>query len=123
MPKPPKTRAGGTWTEARYWQFVRSGLRLLSRRWPPRAEALKRARRAYVGPNPRQKWEYRCAACGRWWMGKEVQVDHLIPCGTIASYGDVGGFVERLLCEVDGFRVLCLTCHHDKTHNQTSANL
>ena len=24
-----------------------------------------------------------------------------------------------LLCEVDGFRVLCLACHHDKTHNQT----
>ena len=107
--KPPKPRAGGTWTEARYWQFVRSGLRQLSRRWPPRAAALKASRRKYVGPNKRQKWEHQCAECGGWFMAKHVQVDHIEPCGNLRD--DVAGFVARLFCEADGLRVLCHSCH------------
>lgn len=107
--KPPKPRAGGEWTEARYWQFVRSGLRQLSRRWPPRAAALKAARRRYTGPNTRQKWEHQCADCQQWFKLSDVEADHIIPCGSVR--GDVDGFVARLLCEIDGWRVLCKPCH------------
>ena len=105
----PTPRAGGTWTEARYWQFVRSLLRKGSVRWPPRSMALKAARRPYSGPNPRQRWEYQCKLCGLWWAATAVQVDHIEPCGNLA--GDVAGFVERLFCEPDGLRVLCRECH------------
>ncbi len=108
--KHPKPRASSHWTEARYWAFLRSGLRRLwLRSWPPRTHALRAARRPYEGPNKRQRFEHQCAICKRWWAAKEVQVDHIEPCGNIDK--DVAGFVARLFCEVDGLRVCCKDCH------------
>ena len=112
-PWAPRTRAGGTWTEAKFWAFIRSGLRQLSRRWPPLYEAAKKARRP-VKDKGRQKWEYQCAICGEWFAQKETQVDHIEPCGSLKSLDDLPGFVGRLLCEADGFRVLCRRCHDER---------
>lgn len=114
----PRTRAGGEWTEASFWGFIRSLLRQGSKRWPPRREAMNEARVPYVGPNKRQKWLYVCAKCG--WAAKatEVQIDHIIPCGTLKSYDDLPGFVERLFCEVEGFQVLCKPCHQEITNEE-----
>ena len=112
----PRTRAGETWTEAAFWGFLRAGLRRMSLRWPPRKQAELAIRRKYVGPNVRQKWEYQCAQCGGWYMGKEIEVDHIHACGTLKSFSDLPGFVERLFCEQDGFQVLCkVNCHGGKT--------
>lgn len=114
----PRTRAGNEWTEASFWGFIRSALRDASRKWPPRKRALLNARRRYVGPNKRQKWEYECAGCGRWRMAKEVQVDHVEPCGTLKEYEDLPEFVRRLFCEVGELRVLCLACHKEVTEKE-----
>jgi hypothetical protein len=107
---PPKPRAAGQWTEAKYWAFLRSGLRRLwLRSWPPRTTALRAARRPYEGPNKRQQWEYGCKICGLFYAAKEVQVDHIQPCGNIDR--DVAGFVARLFCEAEGLRCVCKPCH------------
>ena len=125
----PRTRAGGEWTEAAFWGFIRSGLRQLSTRWPPIANAMKAARQPYDGPNKRLKWVYECSACGRLSPAAEsvpgkkrrkklVHVDHIEPCGKLSSFADASGFLERMLCEADGLRVLCSVCHdlrHEKT--------
>ena len=111
----PRTRATQTWTEAAFWQFLRSGLRRMSMRWPPIArDAIQAARRPYVGPNKRQKWEFQCSQCGLWNMRKNVQVDHIEECGTLKSWQDFATFAERLFCEVDGLRVLCSVCHKER---------
>lgn len=112
----PRTRAGGQWTEASFWGFIRSGLRQISRRWPPRKLAEIAARRPYTGTNKRQKWEYQCAECKEWWKGSEIEVDHIIPCGSLKSFDDAAIFMERLFCEIDGFRVVCNNCHNEKSH-------
>lgn len=120
-----RTRAGGEWTTAGYWGFIRSGLRQMSRRWPPLArQAINAARRKYVGENKRQKWEYQCATCKAWRNRKQVEVDHIVPCGSLRSLDDLPGFVERLFCEPDGLRVLCDTCHALRTRKikQTEAS-
>lgn len=111
----PRTRAGGEWTEAGYWGFIRSGLRKLSTRWPPRAQILRDRRRAYDGPNKRQKWEYPCSKCGGWFMQKEVHVDHIKPCGKLTSHNDLPEFVATLLCETDNLQILCKACHGSKS--------
>lgn len=112
----PRTRAGEEWTEARFFSFIRSGLRQMSRRWPPIVrQAIHKARRPYKGPNKRQKWEVQCAACEAWYKAAEVQVDHIIPCGSLKSFSDLPGFAERLFCEADGLRVLCKPCHKKRT--------
>ena len=107
----PRPRAGGQWTEAKFFGFLRSNFRLMSRKWPPRYEALQAARRPYVGDNKRQKWEFQCAACRQWFMAKNVQVDHIVPCGSLNQWSDVEGWLRRFLCEAEGFQVLCRECH------------
>jgi len=111
----PRTRAGGEWTEASFWGFIRSGLRQLSRRWPPRAKVIRDKRVPYIGPNKRQKWAISCDCCGHLHQLAHVQVDHIVSCGPLKSFSDLPGFVERLLCEADGLRVLCSKCH-EKRH-------
>jgi hypothetical protein len=107
----PKTRASGTWTEASFWSFLRSGLRRLSMRWPPIQYVLLSARREYKGPNKKQKWEYKCFTCKDWFPRKQVQVDHINDCGTLKTYEDLIEFVSTLFCEEDELIILCKECH------------
>lgn len=112
-----KPRCSGTMTEAQYLAWIRSALRSKSLRWPPRAEALKLARRAYKGPNKLQKWQYECAMCGKWFMGKEVVVDHYpVAAGSILRWEDIGAFANNLYCETSNLRVLDKQCHDAHTH-------
>lgn len=117
-----KPRNRGQWTEARFFGFIRSALRKASQRWPPIAQhALENARRAYSGPNKRMKWEYQCAACEKWLPRKSVQVDHIVPCGTLRRFEDLGDFASRLFCEESGLTVLCISCHKKKTSEERDA--
>jgi 5-methylcytosine-specific restriction endonuclease McrA len=54
-------------------------------------------------------------------MGKETQVDHIVPAGKLSSYKDIAGFAERLFCEADGMQVLCTECHQKKTNAERAA--
>lgn len=121
MPK-PKPRNAGTMTEAQYWGKVRAVLRNGFRYWKPITECKKAARRAYTGDNKRQKWEYQCNLCKQWFQDKEVQVDHIIPCGTLRGPDDLIQFLENLTAET-GYQVLCKPCHVIKTKEESDARL
>jgi 5-methylcytosine-specific restriction endonuclease McrA len=114
----PKTRNAGTLTEAAFWSFIRSALRQKSRWWKPISQAKAKAKRSYKGPLKRQKFEYQCAECLQWFPDKEINVDHIIPAGTLRCANDLPGFVERLFCEVDNLQVLCQDCHDIKTKEE-----
>lgn len=101
------------WTDAKFWSFVRSGLRAKWVRWPPRFDAIKKARRAVE--NKRHKWEVKCAMCKRWHMLKNVQVDHIVPVGTLKEYAHLPAFVERLFVSENKLRVVCKPCHNSIT--------
>lgn len=113
----PRTRAGLTMTEAQFWGFIRSNLRLMSRKWAPRKHVLLACRRPNQSDNKRLKFEHQCSECLQWFPQKNVEVDHVIPTGSLLSFEDLPGFVERLLCEADGFVVLCEQCHRIKTNS------
>ena len=114
-PRVPRTRNNATMTEAAFWSWIRSALRQKSRWWKPVTEAKNRVRRPYKGVNKRQKWEFKCAECTKYFKATEVNVDHIVPAGTLKTYSDLPGFVERLFCEVEGLQVLCAKCHDIKT--------
>ena len=115
----PRTRAGKRWTESRYFGFLRSGLRKMSMRYPVKQDALVLARRDKPkGAAGKHRYEYQCAACNNWFKGTEVSVDHIEPAGSLKSFDDLPGFVERLFCEVDNLQVLCHDCHQDKTNEE-----
>ena len=114
-PKVPRPRNAGTMTESAFWSFIRSALRQKSRWWKPILQAKLAARRAYKGPNKRQKFEYQCATCNTWLPEKKINVDHIRPAGSLNCAADLPGFVERLFCEIDNLQVLCEKCHDVKT--------
>lgn len=126
--KRPVPRAGlerpfnnSTWTSARFWSFVRSSLRRSSSRWGPAFAALKEAEtgKKTNASSGRLAMHYRCAECGGEFPRKEVEIDHIVSCGSLRCYDDLPGFVQRLFPEKEGFAILCkATCHNKKTHGK-----
>ena len=114
-----KCRAGNTWTEARYFQFIRTALRGAWTRYPVKHQVLRKAGKPVKGK--RHKTEYQCNECKGWFMGKEVQVDHVTPAGSLKEYSDLPKFVETLFCEADNLQVLCKDCHKKKTDAERKA--
>jgi 5-methylcytosine-specific restriction endonuclease McrA len=119
-PKTLKTRNAGTMTESAFWSFIRSGLRQKSRFWKPITQCKMAARRAYNGPLKRQKFEYQCNVCSEWFPEKKINIDHIIPAGSLRCANDLPGFVERLFCEIDNLQCICTTCHDKKTKHEKS---
>lgn len=75
------------------------------------------SRRKNQSDNKRLKWEFQCNSCKEWFPDKETQVDHIVPVGSLRCSEDLAGFVERLTPE-DGFQILCIPCHQQKTNKE-----
>lgn len=117
-----KCRAGDTWTESRYFQFIRSALRAAWNKYPVKGQVLRAARRSTtVSKTKKHRFEYRCAVCDKNYIGSQVQVDHINPCGSLKTYEDLPRFVATLFCEADNLQVICTTCHSDKTQAEREA--
>lgn len=101
------------WSTAKFWGYIRSTLRRSWLRWPPRYRVLADAKE--VSDEPRFKWKYRCAVCNATYPMKNVEVDHITPCGSLKNVDDIGGFVTRMFVDVDKLRVVCKPCHQAKT--------
>ena len=108
-----KTRNSGTWSEARYFGFIRSTLRAGFTRCGPKHEAKRKAKTGYNA--------YTCCACGDTFGNKDVEVDHITPAGSLKTFADLPGFVERMFCEADGFQLMCKPCHQLKTNAERTA--
>lgn len=118
MTRGVKNKAGGTWTTARYFSFIRSALRRAWTKYPVRYQVMDKARTPYTGKDKRTKWVYKCASCSELFKSTEVQVDHIKPAGTLKTYSDLPGFVQTLFCESDNLQVLCKACHDVKTKEE-----
>lgn len=111
------TRNEQSMTEAQFFAYIRSALRRLSIRWKPRNTFLSEIRRPKDNGG-RSKWEYPCSECKQYFIRAHIEVDHIIACGSLKSFDDIGPFVKRLLCEKDGFMCLCKECHRLKTNKE-----
>ena len=112
----PKTRNSGTMTESQYFSKIRSALRNAFKYWKPMQLALEAASRPSQSTNKRLKKEYQCAKCKKWFKRDDVQIDHIIECGSLTSYNDIPSFVERMTKEdISAYQVLCKPDHKIKT--------
>lgn len=96
-----------SWTSARYFSFIRGGLRRMFTRYPPKYKCLTNARVS--------RGKYRCASCGGVFSKKNIAVDHIKQCGSLNTYGDLPAFVENMFCPLGGLQVLCNSCHRNKS--------
>ena len=113
-----KTRNAGTMSESAFWGFIRSALRQKSRWWKPITQCKQNAKRPYKGLNKRQKFEYQCNKCKKWFPDKQINIDHITPAGELNKADDLPGFVERLFVEESGLQCLCQNCHNEKTKQE-----
>jgi hypothetical protein len=118
-------------------QFVRETLRRASFRWPPRSEAIKKARteRKTNPATGKLNWHVKCANCHEEVLEKEGRVDHVEPVVPVNKHNlqdmrktlsdpkytglDLGSYVSRMFPEAGGFQMLCTHCHHDKTARES----
>ncbi len=114
--KTPPLKNYPSWTEARFWAFLRSAIRKAHVRWPPAQAVMKENRRPVTGK--RHKWEHLCAMCNQWTPQKDIEKDHIVPTGSMKSFEEIGGFVERMFVAKEGYRKLCKTCHNKVTHGK-----
>lgn len=108
------TRNSNTMTEAEYFSMILSALRQTTRYWKPALKALEKASRPSKRADKRVKKEYRCCICKDWFLRKEVDKDHIIPCGGINGYDKIIPWLKKAHVE-EGFQVLCKICHKQKT--------
>lgn len=112
-----KTRNAGTMSEVQFFQWIRQVLRKASIYWKPISQVRKEAQVAYKGPNKRRKYSYICSSCSKEYPSTEINVHHKIECGSLKTFDDLPGFVERLFTEKENLAVLCKNCH-DKEHKK-----
>ena len=116
-PRVPRTRNLQTQTNAMYFSGIRSALRKHFRYWKPMQEAKKNVRRLSGSKDKGEKWEYQCEHCTLWHF--KVEIDHIIPVGSLRCLEDLAGFVDRLTNEdVDAYRILCKPCHQIVTNKE-----
>jgi len=92
--------------------FIRSGLRSLWLKWPPRYHA-KAAAKLRHGV-------YLCAGYEvepHEARAKDIHIDHIEPVGEISDWG---GHIDKLFCPATNLQVLCKECHNKKTAKERS---
>lgn len=119
----PLTRNAETMTESQFFNMLRQAIRKLTMRWKPGQEYLKRFKRDNKSDNKRLKYEYMCEKCLSWLPRKDIELDHVTPCGSLTCFEDLVEFCRKAFIEVDGgWRVLCKSCHLVKTLKERSTD-
>lgn len=113
-----RTRNGGTETQAKHMSNIRGVLRRMTRFWKPKKLALDAVSKRSIH-NGVKTIRYQCKHCTQWFPLKSVEVNHIIPAGSLKSYSDLPSFCERLFVEdISLLEVLCKECHARVTKQQ-----
>lgn len=93
---------------------LRSALRLIWSRSAERRAILKAATLTVniVRPFP----HILCPICDKYWPIQMAEIDHEPPIGTLASWRDTVGFIEKMFYGPQ--RAICKICHKAKTAMQ-----
>lgn len=114
------------WTQARLKNFIISALRSASNRYPPKYECLNAAKvgKKVNKATGRLAEHYKCAACKKHFVAKEVQVDHIEPVvSPLTGFIDWNTFVARMFCPITNLQVLCKGCHKVKSDKEKKERL
>lgn len=122
------------WSTSKYFSFLRSAIRGGAKRWPPKQEVLRDSKvskpvldsagnKQYYKSGKRvgqlkTRLECKCAKCKKYYPVSNVEVDHLVPAGSLTSYEDLIPFIDRMFVPKNKLQVLCKQCHQKKTNEE-----
>ena len=101
-------------TQSDFYSYIRGGLRkAVWSRHPVKIEYLKSVRfKAPIGVNGKEVWAFKCEICGKLCRQNEIEVDHIVPAGSLKCEDDLQQFISRLsFVDFDDLRVLDKECH------------
>ena len=118
MNEPKEVWGPGTpWrTKSEFYVWLRGLLRRGWSKHPLRVEKIKASRfkvdKLFKNGKTTQVWHCKCEMCGVTGPQRDFEVDHIIPAGSLRGYGDILGFLERLLYINDkDLRIVCKECN------------
>lgn len=119
--------------DSKFKNRIISALRKLSYIWKPVQDVKKRAKKAPA--------TYECESCHYWcyegsseknfdklteefpsqkFKMEKANVDHKNPVRSVEEgFVDWNTFIERMFCDEDNLKLLCKTCHKEKTKLET----
>lgn len=111
-------------TEAKFFAWVRSGLRQgIWNKHPTKMEVLNEQRRKIKNPRPNPRkgaelvWGYSCNRCGGDFRSADVEVDHMVGENTLKNLDDLVAFFKKLVLVTPAdLQILCKGCHGIKTY-------
>lgn len=93
--------------------WVKAKLRNASIQWPAKTEAFRRVRI--------ERGLYKCQECNTVMERRKLQADHREPVVAIEKgWTNFDDYINRLFCDVEGYNILCETCHENKTTLENS---
>jgi hypothetical protein len=92
--------------------WAKGQLRRASLKWPAKEEAFRRSRT--------ERGVYECNWCKRGFSRQEVVADHINPVRALDSDKELNwnDFIQNLLCDVEGYQIMCKPCHELKTKTE-----
>lgn len=104
-------------TESAFYGWVRGQLRKGWSRHPVKNLYLQNNRYKQDNGKGRMVWHLDCEHCNKATKQTQIQVDHILPAGSLKTTEDIGKFVERLFfVTFDTIRVVCIPCHQIITY-------
>lgn len=97
-------------TKAAYFTWLRGALRRCWNHAPQKMECIKANRIRIDNGKGRMIWGAVCGMCGGTFPQNQVQVDHIVPAGSLQDVSDIEGFVTRLLMSNE-LRLVCKGCN------------
>lgn len=101
-------------TRAAFYSYIRGGLRkAVWSRHPVKLEFMKSQRfKAPIGVKGKDVWAYKCDICKEIYRQPDIEVDHIVPAGSLRSEEDLQGFISRLsFVSYEDLRILDKKCH------------
>lgn len=102
----------GIWkSKSAFFSYIRGQLRRAWTHYPIAKKFKDKACR----PNRRRgraKFVGECASCNATMAKSHLQIDHIIPAGSITSWETSGDFLRGLFTTSDNMRLLCKKCHN-----------
>jgi len=101
-------------TQPAFFSWLRGQLR---RSWShyPIAKKFKDSKCRPNRAGGRAKFVGDCSQCGATMAKSRLQIDHIIPAGSIVSWETAGLFLKSLFTTSNNMRLVCKPCHHTIT--------